>query len=258
MHRHTLSIKNQPLPKPSPLPKDAHPFHANHGSNTTSKTMRSVVFGVHDGVLTILGFVSGAAGLLADNKIIFLTGLAGMIAEGISMGVGEYQSIKVQNEILDKEIERESEEIDTVPKEEEREVYTIYRNKGLTDKEATLVTKCITKNKASWLHTMVVEELGLSPEKENPTHSSLVMALASFLGGAIPLISYLFFEKTTALLVSILLSVLVVFFLGAYKTKYTGRVWWKSGASMMAIAMSVAIFTYIIGLGIARIGGVLF
>lgn len=220
--------------------------------------MRGIVFGVHDGVLTILGFVSGAAGLLADHKIIFLTGLAGMVAEGISMGVGEYQSVKVQNEILEREIQRESEEIETIPAEEEKEVYSIYRNKGLTDKEATLVTKCITRNKASWLHTMIVEELGLSPEKENPIRASLIMAIASFLGGAIPLVSYLFLEKHTALLASILFSVIVVFSLGAFKTRYTGKVWWKSGSSMMLIATAVAITTYFIGLGISKLGGILF
>ncbi|MBI5398916.1 VIT1/CCC1 transporter family protein [Candidatus Woesearchaeota archaeon] len=256
MQRSHRSKKSQaPIEQTVQIP--GRPCH-HEGNNHIEKTMRGVVFGVHDGVLTLLGFVSGAAGLLADNQIIFLTGLAGMVAEGISMGVGEYQSINAQNEILESEITKEAEEIKTIPDEEKKEVYTIYRNKGLTDKEAKLVTKSIIKDKRRWLNTMIVEELGLSPEKENPYHGGAIMAAASFFGGAIPLISYLFLDKTRALLLSVLLSMAVVFIVGAYKTKYTNNVWWKSGSSMMTIAMTVAILTYFIGLGIGKLGGVLF
>jgi VIT1/CCC1 family predicted Fe2+/Mn2+ transporter len=220
--------------------------------------MRSVVFGVHDGVITLLGFVSGVAGVLADNQIIFLTGLAGMIAEGISMGVGEYQALTVQNEILDKEMEREKEEIENTPNIERQEVYEIFRNKGLSKKEAGIVTRAIVKNKRNWLNTMLVDELGLPTEKEPVTRSSWIMGISAFAGGAVPLISYIFFDKTVALYLSVLLSMLVIFCLGAFKTRFTRGVWWQDGTMMMLIAMSVAIIAYLLGFGIKELGGLIF
>src|SRR3989338_6274058 len=94
-------------------------MQTQHGeAHRLGSAVREIVFGVHDGVLTVLGFVSGAAGIFADSRTIFFTGLAGMIAEGISMGVGEYQSITAQNEIIEHQRHIEEEEIRAKPQEE--------------------------------------------------------------------------------------------------------------------------------------------
>lgn len=222
---------------------------SNHAElHTLGSGVRNIVFGVHDGVLTVLGFVSGAAGIFADSRTIFFTGLAGMIAEGISMGVGEFQSIRAQNEIIANQRRIEEEEIRTKPKIEFEEVCDIYCKKGFSKKEAQDIAKRITANKQRWVDTMMAEELGFPTQrKENPLRDAWIIGIASFVGGFIPILSYLFFGKEPAFLVSIVLSALVLFFLGVLKARYAAGKWLSSGLKMMAVALLTALITYYIG-----------
>lgn len=221
---------------------------SNHAEmHTLGSGVRNIVFGVHDGVLTVLGFVSGAAGIFADSRTIFFTGLAGMIAEGISMGVGEYQSIKAQNEIIEHQRHVEEEEIRTKPKVEFEEICEIYCKKGFSRAEARKIATRITANKKRWIDTMMTEELGLSLHRESPLHDGIIIGLASFFGGFIPIASYLFFAKQPAFLVSILLSACVLFFVGVLKARYAEKRWFSSGLKLVAVALLTALITFFIG-----------
>ena len=228
---------------------------SNHQEiHTLGTGVRDIVFGVHDGILTVLGFVSGAAGIFSDSRTLFFTGLAGMIAEGISMGVGEYQSIKAQNDIIEHQRHIEEHEIQSKPKEEFDEVYQIYRKKGFSKQEATKIAKKITANKKQWVDTMMIEELGFSPRQtENPMRDAVIIGIASFLGGFIPILSYLFLAKQQAFIMSAVLSAGVVFFLGVLKSWYSGKKWLASGLKMMAVALFTAVVTYYIGVILGKL-----
>ncbi len=229
----------------------------NHDeAHTRGAGVRDIVFGVHDGILTVLGFVSGAAGLFADSRTIFFTGLAGMIAEGISMGVGEYQSIRAQNDIMKHQRHIEEQEIRTKPEEEFEEVVRIYRKKGFSRQDAMKIAKKIAANRKRWVDTMMVEELGFSPrQEEKPMRDALTIGIASFIGGFIPILSYLFLAKQGAFMASVILSAAVVFFLGVLKSWYADRKWLSSGLKMVAVALLTALITFYIGkiLGLAYV-----
>ena len=224
-------------------------MQTQHGeAHTVGSAVREIVFGVHDGVLTVLGFVSGAAGIFADSRTIFFTGLAGMIAEGISMGVGEYQSITAQNEIIEHQRRVEEQEIRTKPKLEFREICDIYCKKGFSNAEARKIALRITANKKQWVDTMMTEELGFPPNhRESPLHNGVIIGIASFIGGFIPIVSYLFFAKGPAFFASVVLSAIVVFFLGVLKARYTDKPWLSAGVKLMAVALLTAVVTFFIG-----------
>lgn len=220
----------------------------HHEQHTPGSAVREIVFGVHDGVLTVLGFVSGAAGIFADSRTIFFTGLAGMIAEGISMGVGEYQSITAQNEIIAHQRRVEEQEIRTKPKLEFKEICDIYCKKGFSNAEARKIASRIAADKKQWVDTMMTEELGFPPNhRESPLRNGTIIGIASFLGGFIPIASYVFLSKEPAFLASVILSAIVVFFLGVLKARYTDKSWLSAGLKMMAIALLTAVVTFFIG-----------
>ena len=75
---------------------------AGRGRGKMSGNFRAAVFGANDGLVSnfalVLG-VMGAGGI--DSNIILLTGISGMLAGALSMGAGEYISVKSQNELLE-------------------------------------------------------------------------------------------------------------------------------------------------------------
>ena len=220
--------------------------------NRSSKStlIRQVIFGWHDGIFTTLGFVSGATGLFRDNYTIFLAGLAALVAEGISMGVSNYQSVKSQNDLVDKEVKREKFEMRTKPKEEWKEVYEIYLKKGLSKKKAEKLANIISSNKKAWLRTMMAEELGLSLEKEKPLSSAVEIGVAAWIGAFIPIFPYLLFKtEMVALLSAVAFSMIFLFLVGVFKTRFTMQSWWKEGLKLMMTAVLTAVVTYSIGLG---------
>ncbi len=230
-------------------------MQTQHGeAHRLGSAVREIVFGVHDGGLTVLGFVSGAAGIFADSRTIFFTGLAGMIAEGISMGVGEYQSITAQNEIIEHQRRVEEQEIRTKPKLEFREICDIYCKKGFSKIEARKIALRITANRKQWVDTMMTEELGFPPNhRESPLRNGVIIGLASFIGGFIPIASYLFFAKGPAVLASVVLSAFVGFFRGVLKGRYPGKPWLSAGIKLMVVALLTAVVTFYIGEFLGRV-----
>src|SRR5687768_3338840 len=73
---------------------------AERGREQVSGTFRAAVFGANDGLVSNLALVLGVAGSGIDNTTILLTGLAGLLAGALSMGAGEYISVRSQRELL--------------------------------------------------------------------------------------------------------------------------------------------------------------
>ncbi|QAY64094.1 rubrerythrin family protein [Xylanimonas allomyrinae] len=73
---------------------------ATRGRNRLSGTFRAAVFGANDGLVSNLALVLGIGASGASQQAVLLTGLAGLLAGALSMGAGEYISIRSQRELL--------------------------------------------------------------------------------------------------------------------------------------------------------------
>ena len=82
---------------------------------------------------------------------------------------------------------------------------------------------------------------------KNPVRSALTMAFAVIFGTAIPLIPFFFFEAYAGITWAIASTLLVLFLVGASKTRLTGRNWFKSGAEMLIIGVLASVAGYAIG-----------
>ncbi|MDE2060289.1 MAG: VIT1/CCC1 transporter family protein [candidate division NC10 bacterium] len=212
------------------------------------RAIREVVFGVHDGLITTIGFLSGVNAASASWRVIVIAGLAGAFAQTLSMGFGAYLSTKSEREFYQREIARERLEIETAPENERDEMRQIYRSKGFPDNEVEIVVARVTANRELWLKVMMMEELGLIEERfDNPLKIGLLIGASSFVGAFLPILPYFFLELRWAFTASVGLAASALFATGAGKTLLTRKAWWSSGLEMMGIGLLVAVAGYGIG-----------
>ncbi|MCX8194813.1 MAG: VIT1/CCC1 transporter family protein [Candidatus Micrarchaeota archaeon] len=216
--------------------------------NKTAAGLADIILGGQDGLVNVLGIVLGVASATSDRFIVLVAGLVATFAESVSMAAVAYSSSRAEQDHYRRELEQEKWEIEHLPEVEEEEIRLIYMRKGLRGKELERMVKSVTSNKEVWLSIMMSEELGLPPiEKQNPIRDAAVVGISAIIGSIIPLIPFLFFSVGESILLSIALSTLALFLVGAYKAKITVGKWWKSGLEMALVGMLAAAVGYFIG-----------
>ncbi|WP_322791720.1 VIT1/CCC1 family protein [Bellilinea sp.] len=222
--------------------------------STGGNALRAAVLGANDGLVSNLSLVMGVAGATMDNRSILVAGIAGLLAGAFSMALGEWLSVQSSRELYANQIKIEELEIEQAPEEEAEELALIYEYRGIPAEQASQMARKIMQNKEGALDTLAREELGIDPEELGG--SAWEAAITSFIlfaiGAVIPVLPYTFLGGTTALLLSILLSVFGLFVLGAAITLFTGRSILYSGARMVIFGMLAAAITF----GIGRLIGI--
>ena len=213
-----------------------------------SGTLRAVIFGVSDGLVSNLALVMGIAGASRDPSFVLLAGIAGLLAGAFSMAAGEYISMQSQRELFERQIELERAELEAMPEEEQRELAALYMAKGFPRAEADRIAARMFEDPATALDTLVREELGLDPDElGSPWGAAFGSFLAFALGAVIPVIPYVFLAGTTAFVVSIVLSLVGLFLVGAGVSLLTGRGTLFSGLRQLAIGAGAAAVTFAVG-----------
>jgi VIT1/CCC1 family predicted Fe2+/Mn2+ transporter len=229
-----------------------------HRAGGRSGTLRAVIFGVSDGLVSSLSLVMGVAGASNGNQsFILLAGIAGLLAGAFSMAAGEYISMQSQRELFERQISLERAEMEAMPEEEEAELAASYRSKGFTADEAATIAHRIFQDPATALDMLVREELGLDPDElGSPWRAAGGSFVAFAVGAAIPVIPYLFGGGTTILFVSLGLSLIALFAVGAAVSLLTGRGLIFSGVRQVVIGLGAALVTYAIGsiIGVSTAG----
>jgi VIT1/CCC1 family predicted Fe2+/Mn2+ transporter len=211
------------------------------------------IYGVNDGLGAAFGVVSGVAGATnANNEFVLLSGLAATIASALSMGSGAYLATKSEREVYEAEMEREQKEIADNPEEEREEMELFYQLKGFSPEESRTMASRLAQQPDQLLKSLAHEELGLSEQTfPNEWTSAISAMLSTAIGAAVPVIPFMFATGMTALGISLVISTLAHFAVGASKVLVTGRSWLKSGTEMTLIGLGEATTTYLLGLLIA-------
>jgi VIT1/CCC1 family predicted Fe2+/Mn2+ transporter len=179
---------------------------------------------------------------------VLLAGVAGLLAGASSMAAGEYVSMKAQRELLERQIELEQAELAVTPDEEREELALIYRAKGLSKPEADRLAGQLSEDPDIALDTLVREELGLNPgELGSPERAALGSFLAFAAGAVVPVLPYFFGASTVHVVISVLISALALFGVGALLSIFTGKGTWFSGGRQLLIGALAASITFIVG-----------
>jgi vacuolar iron transporter family protein len=110
---------------------------AERGRERVSGTFRAAVFGANDGLVSNLALVLGIAGSGVETSTVLLTGLAGLLAGALSMGAGEFISVRSQRELLAASTVGEA-HIQAYPHldVDAHELALVYRARGMSAEEA--------------------------------------------------------------------------------------------------------------------------
>jgi VIT1/CCC1 family predicted Fe2+/Mn2+ transporter len=207
------------------------------------------VFGAMDGLVSNTALVAGVGGGRVSAHAIVLTGVAGLIAGAISMALGEYTSVKTQNEQLDLEVERERREMERNPEGEVAELARMIADRGVEPRLAEEVAEQLHQNSEAALRLHIVAEVGLNPgEKPSPRTAALSSLLTFSIGAVFPLLPYLF--GLSLLWVALLSGGIGLFVAGSLSARFTPRPWWYAGLRQLLFGAVAAGATYLIGTAI--------
>ena len=219
------------------------------------------MFGGLDGIITTFAVVAASVGGNLSSDVILLMGFANLIADGLSMGFGDYLSSQAEVDYTKAEHTREKWELDNYPEGEKREMVELYMKRGMTEEDAVSVIDVMAKYKNFFLDVMMVEELGLMPpDEDDQPWKNGVVTFVFF--GFIPLLSYVMANATGAsdsvnFIVACVLTGVTMFLLGAAKAKFTNQSMLRSAMLMLLNGGMAAVAAYLVSWGIASaMGGV--
>jgi predicted membrane protein (TIGR00267 family) len=220
--------------------------HREHHRRTN--WLRDVILGGQDGLVNILGIVLGVIAGGGSKTVLLAAGFAAAITESISMGAVGYTSSVSQRDYYQAERARETAEIESMPEAERQEIRGIYATKGFSGDLLERVVDTITANRDTWLSTMMDEELHLQlVQTADIFRSAVVITIATLIGHLIPLLPFVWLNRTPAMVLAIVLCGLVLFGVGVYSAVTLVGDWRKSGLKMLVIGLGAAGIGFLIG-----------
>jgi VIT1/CCC1 family predicted Fe2+/Mn2+ transporter len=219
-----------------------------------------MVYGGLDGIITTFAVVSGVAGAQLGANVILILGIGNLLADGFSMGTGDYLSTKSEREYYDREARRQAWEIEQFPEGQRTELLALYMQHGYSESEAEQMVTLQTRSQVRWVNAMMIEELGMIKEEANPIYNAITTFTAFVVAGSLPLLIYLVglvtpIASNTAFAISIALSAIALFGLGAAKVYVTRLNPLRSGLEMLLVGGFAAMVAYVIGALLKNIGG---
>ena len=154
--------------------------------------VRELIYGANDGIITTFAVVAGVAGGGLSLQVVLIIGAANLFADGLSMAVGNYLSIRS--------------------------------------------------------HESVLETQDLPEEEAFPFRHAVATFLAFATAGSLPLMPYMFKALTLdRFALSIVLTFLAMFGVGASRALIANVRWWRAGLEMSALGAMVAALAYVSG-----------
>ncbi len=230
------------------IPGASAGMEGRHRGLAGGGNLRAAVFGVNDGLVSNASLILGVAGATSQSSVIFLSGVAGLLAGAFSMAAGEYISVRSQREMYEYQIGLEEDELNQYPEEEAGELALIYEARGVARDEAQRMANDIISDPEKALDALAREELGLNPDELGSPWGAAIFSFLSFAGGAlIPLLPFVFSAGSNALAVSIALTAVALFSVGAALSLFIGRRALAGGLRMLAIGAAAGTLTFLIG-----------
>ncbi len=215
---------------------------------TAGETVRDIVIGMSDGLTVPFALAAGLSGAVSSTSIIVTAGLAEIAAGSIAMGLGGYLAARSDAEHYASERNREQREISEKTEAEKQEIRDIFASYGLTAEESKPIVEALSKRPNAWIDFMMRFELGLEkPEPRRAYISAFTIALSYIVGGLIPLSPYILLPVArTALLTSVVVTLLALLVFGYIKGRFTGTKPIRSGLQTALIGGLAAAAAFLI------------
>jgi vacuolar iron transporter family protein len=217
-----------------------------HHTDVSGGWLRAATFGAMDGLVTNIALIAGMGGGGAARNTLILAGVAGLVAGAISMGIGEWTSVRTQNEQVAAELRKELRELRANPEGEADELVAMWTARGLPFPLARQVADVLKERPEQALRVHAQEELGVVPDELPSPWAAAVSSFVCFaVGAVVPLLTYLLGFDSLWLALGV--GGAGLFAAGAVVSRFTGRSWLFSGARQLALGALAAAVTYLIG-----------
>ncbi len=232
-----------------------------HGS-VDSKLVKAAVYGANDGIVTTFAVVAGVAGAGLGPTIVLILGFANLIADGLSMGIGDFLGERSEQRFKKYQYSIEEWEVKNIPKEESKELTAFFAQRGVAAADTKSIVSTIKKYPKLWAELGFIDEMGSTLEEEpNLWKSGVVTFLAFVAAGALPLMPYVleFFGVSLAARNQFILSgtatAVTMFTIGSLRTVVTKGRWWWNGLEMLGIGAIAAVGAYLTGAFVKHLTG---
>jgi VIT1/CCC1 family predicted Fe2+/Mn2+ transporter len=196
--------------------------------------------------------VAGVIGAAVAPHVILVSGIAGMIADALSMGASGYLAAKSEQEVYAHEIAMEKEEIRLMPEVEQEELALLYQAKGVDPRTARRMSEEVMRDPQRALGEQVREELKIGEAHATPLREGWLTGTATAVGAFIPVAPFLVFDGRLAVWVSFVIAMASHFIVGGARSLFTGRGMLRSGFDMFVVGLGVAAVGYFVGELIAK------
>ncbi len=216
--------------------------------------LRNTVYGFNDGLTANFGLVAGVLGATASaqHEAVVVAGVAGLIADALSMGSSGYLAAKSELEVHAHEVAMERDEIAYMPELERDELALIYEQKGLPAASALQLANETLKDPERMLQEKVQSELGITPGAISPLREGWITGTATAIGALLPVLPFFILQGRPAIVLSFAIAMLAHFLVGAARSVFTGRGLWRSGMDMFVVGLGVAVAGYFAGGWVSR------
>jgi VIT1/CCC1 family predicted Fe2+/Mn2+ transporter len=221
---------------------------AARGRNRLSGTFRAAVFGANDGLVSNLALVIGVSASGVATHVVLITGVAGLLAGALSMGAGEYVSVRSQRELLeasspDPAANTALPHLDV----DANELTLVYRARGMSAEEAQEHADAVLRDRS--LSSFSTAEV----DQHEAVGTGFGAALSSFCffasGAVIPIIPYLFgLGGYLAVVIAAVLVGLALLGTGAIVGLLSGGPPLRRALRQLTIGFGAAAVTYLLGL----------
>ncbi len=231
--------------------------NSNSNGNSSNISIRELVFGFNDGLVTTFTVIAGFTGAVISSRIIIIAALINAVSDGLSMALGAWLSTKSENETFTAILKEEKTFLKKLKKNSSMykvkllELKEYFKSIGFKGKILDDAVNSIVKDKNRWAEIIVRDIKGIEfNSSHNPYKDSIFMFLAFLFGALMPILPYIvneFYSFNNVFLYSIIISLSVAFLVGSFKTKITKQNFLKSGFETFFIAALLMVISYYLG-----------
>jgi len=228
---------------------------AARGRRRLSGSFRAAVFGANDGLVSNLALVLGIGATGVSSGFVLFSGIAGLLAGALSMGAGEFVSVRSQRELLaateaNEDAHASAGDLDI----DENELALVYRARGMEQEESLARARRIVKAAQAGVRQAATGPVDIQRGDDHEiVGSDWTAAISSFLlfasGAIIPVLPWIFgLEGTTAIIVALVLVGIALLSTGAMVGVLSGGPPLRRALRQLAIGFGAAAITYALGL----------
>lgn len=232
-----------------------HPIQKRKISPFT-EYLKEIVYGGNDGIVTTFAVVAGFTG--AQSSItgsayplltVLLFGVANLFADGLSMGLGNFISLRSEKDLYRAEKQKELNDIRNRPEAEKAQTVAILLRRGFSKQQALELARLYSQNEDYWAEFMMKYELEMpDPQNENPYLTAVATFFAFISFGFTPLIPYIFLQKTGNLFfLSSVFTLGALVLLGLLRWKVTKDPLIRALGEIVMVGGVAAIMAYFVG-----------